>query len=158
MKPKHRRLWFVVVVLAALSGAVGLSLYALQDNISYFYSPSKLHEFRQANDARVAAGRVFRLGGLVVENSLHRRTGDDLDIRFDVTDGVHTASVVYRGIAPDLFGEGQGVVARGALRADGVFEAAELLAKHDENYMPPEVNKALREAHDAGRARLEGAR
>ena len=146
---KRQRLYFVLFVLSALSGAVALSLYALQDNVSFFYSPRDVVAMQQSADARVMPGRSFRLGGLVVNNSIQRQAGSNLAMTFSVTDGDATVVVSYEGIPPDLFREGQGIVAKGALDAAGVFEAEELLAKHDENYMPPEVAKSLRKEYSA---------
>jgi cytochrome c-type biogenesis protein CcmE len=127
----------------------------LQDNLSYFYSPREALELRAANDSRVAPGHVFRLGGLVVKGSIARHAENNVPlISFEVTDLDQTMRVTYRGIPPDLFRDGQGVVAKGTLGADGNFTAQELLAKHDEKYMPPEVEKSLKKAHDDGRARM----
>ena len=148
MTRKKQRLYFIVLVLAALAVAMALSLYALRGNISFFYTPSQVREFAARNAPEVAAGRVFRLGGLVKAGSLQKR-GDDLSVSFVVTDMKQDMTVTYRGILPDLFREGQGVVAKGALQG-GTFAATELLAKHDEKYMPPEVAKALKKAHKEG--------
>ncbi len=137
MKRKHRRLLAVVAGLAALSGATALVLAAFQDNIMLFYSPSDVAS------QRPAAERSFRLGGLVEEGSL-RRLEDGATVAFRVTDLAESVPVTYRGILPDLFREGQGVVAEGRLNEAGVFEAREVLAKHDETYMPPEVAEALK--------------
>jgi cytochrome c-type biogenesis protein CcmE len=129
MTPKRRRLWLLVGSLAVLT--------ALNDNLVFFYSPSQVAE------KNIAPDRRFRLGGLVEAGSV-QKNGEE--VRFTVTDTHKTVAVVYRGLLPDLFREGQGVIAEGALRADGVFVAREVLAKHDENYMPPEVAKAIKEA------------
>jgi cytochrome c-type biogenesis protein CcmE len=137
MTPKRRRLWLLVGSLGVLGVAVALVLSALNDNLVFFYSPSQLAE------KHVAPERHFRLGGLVEAGSL-QKAGQE--VRFVVTDTHKTVPVVYRGMLPDLFREGQGVVAEGALDYEGVFIASEVLAKHDENYMPPEVAKALKEA------------
>jgi len=150
---KRQRLYFVLFVLAALGGALGLSLYALRDNISFFYSPRAVAAMRAAGDLRIAEGRSFRLGGLVEENSVVKST-EEAKVSFSVTDGDESLTVHYRGILPDLFREGQGVVATGALDAAGDFAARELLAKHDENYMPPEVARALKQGHEEGKARM----
>ena len=152
---KRQRLYFILFVLACLSAAVGLSLYALRDNISYFYSPKEIAAYRMAGDPRIATDKVFRLGGLVVADSLHKDNATTR-ISFTVTDGAAGQPVVYEGLLPDLFREGQGVVAMGSLNDDGVFVAQELLAKHDENYMPPEVAKALKDAHEDGKADMQG--
>ena len=122
----------IVLALAAI-----LVLFAMRDSIVFFYSPSDL-ETKQ-----IAPGQRFRLGGLVAEGSVERGTGTK--VRFSVTDTIKTVPVTYDGILPDLFREGQGVVTEGMLEAGGVFRADSVLAKHDENYMPPEVAKALKE-------------
>jgi cytochrome c-type biogenesis protein CcmE len=137
MKPKRRRLWLLVASLAVLGAAVSLVLYALSDNIVFFYSPTQVAEKHPGPERR------FRLGGLVEQGSV-RKNGQE--VRFTVTDLQKTVPVVYRGLLPDLFREGQGVIAEGTLGADGLFTAREVLAKHDENYMPPEVAKALKES------------
>lgn len=146
---KKQRLYFILFVLCCLGFAVGLSLYALRDNISFFYSPKEIAAYRMAADPRIAAGKAFRLGGLVKTGTVSK---DDKTavVRFTVTDGADDIAVEYRGIVPDLFREGQGVVAMGRLNDNGVFMADELLAKHDENYMPPDVAKALKQAHEDG--------
>ena len=151
---KRQRLYFVLFVLLSLGSAVGLALYALRDNLSYFYSPREVVAMRAADDPRAAPGRSFRLGGLVEDGSVVRDTSD-AKTSFSVTDGAARITVHYKGILPDLFREGQGVVATGALDDAGDFAARELLAKHDENYMPPEVARALKQAHEDGKARLE---
>ena len=134
MKRKHKRLGFVVVALGLLGVSVGLILTAMEDNIVFFYSPSDLQAKRLKPMQRV------RVGGLVEEGSVAR---DGADVRFEITDMANNLPVAYRGILPDLFREGQGVVAEGVIVA-GVFEADTVLAKHDENYMPPEVAEALK--------------
>ena len=136
---KKQRLYFILLFLACLSTAVGLSLYALQDNIAFFYSPS------EAQKMQMQQGQRFRLGGLVKTGTLKKRN-DALAVSFTVTDGMADTPVEYSGILPDLFREGQGVVATGSLNAENIFIATELLAKHDENYMPPEVAKSLEKA------------
>lgn len=137
MTPKRKRLWLLVASLAVLGAAASLVLTALNDNLVFFYSPTQVAE------KHVAPERRFRLGGLVEAGSV-KKNGQE--IRFVVTDTVKTVPVVYRGLLPDLFREGQGVVAEGSLGPDGVFVAREVLAKHDENYMPPEVAKAIKDA------------
>ena len=139
---KRRRLYMVLTGLAVLGLAVGLVLAAFRDNIVFFYSPSDLAD---AQGTENLEGRRFRLGGLVVEGSLQKPDGS-MTALFDVTDGPATISVSYTGLLPDLFREGQGIVAEGKLGPDGVFIASEVLAKHDENYMPPEVAKALKDS------------
>lgn len=137
MTPKRRRLWLLIGSLGTLGVAAALVLSALNDNLVFFYSPTQVAEKSLGPDRR------FRLGGLVETGSVQK---DGQVVRFTVTDTNKTVAVVYRGILPDLFREGQGVIAEGALGSDGVFTAREVLAKHDENYMPPEVAKALKEA------------
>ena len=137
MTPKRKRLWLLVGSLAVLGVAATLVLTALNDNLVFFYSPTQLAE------KKIGPERRFRLGGLVEAGSV-QKAGQET--RFVVTDTQKTVPVVYRGILPDLFREGQGVVAEGSLGPDGVFVAREVLAKHDENYMPPEVAKAIKDA------------
>lgn len=149
---KQQRLYFVLFILACLGGAVGIALYALKDNIALFYTPHEVKAFQDQKSAAVAVGRVFRLGGLVKTGSVKKR-GDDLSISFVVTDEIEGMKVEYSGIVPDLFREGQGVVAKGALNDQGAFAATELLAKHDEKYMPPELAKSLEKAAKEKKAR-----
>jgi cytochrome c-type biogenesis protein CcmE len=132
----------VALVLAGVAIAVGLTLRAFQENLLFFYTPS------QVLAGEPPDGKRFRLGGLVREGSLRRETGQ-IELRFDVTDAsATTITVAYSGVLPDLFRDGQGVIAYGTMSPDGIFVADELLAKHDENYMPPEVAEALaREGH-----------
>lgn len=156
MRRAQKRLYFIVMVLACLGIAAGLTLYALRDNISYFFTPHEMHDQRALNDARVRGGSVFRLGGLVKQGTLEKDEGDTL-ARFVVTDNIRDVTVEYKGILPDLFREGQGVVAKGSLGEDGVFVASELLAKHDEAYTPPELKKKMKEAHDKGQ-KQDGAK
>jgi cytochrome c-type biogenesis protein CcmE len=137
MTRKRQRLGLLALGMAALGGATALVLVAFNDNLVFFYSPSDLKAKTVAPDHRV------RIGGLVVKESLSHRP-DGRRISFRVTDGATDIAVVYEGLLPDLFREGQGVVAEGKLRADGVFAAATVLAKHDENYMPREVVDALK--------------
>jgi cytochrome c-type biogenesis protein CcmE len=124
-------------VLAGVVVAVGLGFRAFQENLSYFFSPSDVAA------GKAPAGRAFRLGGMVVNDSVQRETGS-LTIDFTVTDFANTVPVRYTGVLPDLFKEGKGVVVRGQVGTDGRFVAQEVLAKHDENYMPPEVKDALK--------------
>ncbi len=137
MAPKRQRLYLVIGGLALLGVAAALVLLAFEDNLVFFYSPSEVI----AQD--VPADRRFRLGGLVEEHSVVR---EGVTIRFRVTDLAHTIPVTFEGLLPDLFREGQGIVAEGTLDGNGVFVAAEVLAKHDEAYMPPEVADALKKA------------
>ena len=136
MKPRHAGSLWIGAGVAVLGVAVALVLNAFQSNLVFFFSPTQV----AANDA--PQGRAFRIGGLVEEKSL-KRDADGLTVHFIVTDTAKTIPVVYTGILPDLFKEGKGVVAQGKLGRDGVFHATEVLAKHDENYMPPEAADAL---------------
>jgi cytochrome c-type biogenesis protein CcmE len=131
----------VGLILLGVGGAVAFALTAFQDNLLYFYSPSDVTAGKAPND------RVIRIGGMVPTGSYKRAAGS-LEARFVLTDFQHDIAVSYTGVLPDLFREGQGVIARGKLGADGVFVAQEVLAKHDENYMPPEVAESLRKQHD----------
>ncbi|MEZ0225161.1 MAG: cytochrome c maturation protein CcmE [Alphaproteobacteria bacterium] len=144
---KKRRLRFILFVMVCISAAAGLSLYSLREAVSYFYTPSEVKAMREANSAVVAPSHDFRLGGLVVKGSL-TRPDEQMQVRFRVTDLKDEQRVQYQGILPDLFREGQGVVAKGHLDDSGTFIARELLAKHDEKYMPPEVAKGLKKVHD----------
>ncbi len=135
---KQRRLAFAITLLLAGGGAAALAVFALQDNILFFYSPTDVAEHPE----RVPVGRAFRIGGLVQTGSVKRDAG--LEVQFVVTDGKSSVPVNFSGVLPDLFREGQGVVALGTRNASGVFTANEVLAKHDEQYMPPEVVEALK--------------
>lgn len=143
MTRKRRRLIALGLGMFLLASATALVLAAFNDNLVFFYSPSDLAEKTTSPDRRI------RIGGLVEPQSL-RRQADGHGVDFRVTDGKTTLAVVYDGVLPDLFREGQGVVAEGRLRGDGVFAATSVLAKHDEKYMPPEVAKALRDAGHPG--------
>jgi cytochrome c-type biogenesis protein CcmE len=140
MKARHRRFAWIGAGVAVIAVAVALVLNAFQSNLVFFFTPTQIanHEAPQ--------GRSFRVGGLVEQNSL-KRESDGLTVRFNVTDTGKTIPVTYTGILPDLFKEGKGVVAQGKLGPDGVFHASEVLAKHDENYMPPEAADAVNKAH-----------
>jgi cytochrome c-type biogenesis protein CcmE len=140
MKPRHKRLAIIGGIVASVAVAAGLVLNAFNSNLVFFFSPSQV----MAKEAPVA--RTFRLGGLVKEGSV-KRTGTTVE--FAVTDTAQAITVRYTGILPDLFKEGKGVVAQGQLLGDGVFAAREVLAKHDENYMPPEAAEALKRAGEA---------
>jgi len=142
MKPRQKRFIFILLGVAILSSAVGLILYALQNNVSLYFTPTQIYN----NEA--PQGRNFRIGGLVVEGSL-KREQDGLTLYFDVTDTYKTMRVNYQGILPDLFKEGKGVVAHGKMSADNTFVADEVLAKHDENYNAAEVVTALEQANKA---------
>jgi cytochrome c-type biogenesis protein CcmE len=135
---RKRRLIAVLLILAGVSIASAIAFYSLQQNLLYFQSPSDLVQ------QPIPPGRQFRLGGLVKPGTVDR-VEDSLATRFVVTDGPEDVTVEYVGILPDLFREGQGVIARGSLDNKGLFAATEVLAKHDENYMPPEVKQALEE-------------
>ena len=139
MKPRHKRLVAVVVGVAALAVSAALVLNAFRSNLVFFFSPTEVAE----NKAPV--GRTFRLGGLVESGSV-KRAADGLTVSFVVTDTAKSIPVRYTGILPDLFKEGKGVVAQGKIGPDGLFHATEVLAKHDENYMPPEAAHALSKA------------
>jgi cytochrome c-type biogenesis protein CcmE len=137
MKPRHKRMAAIALGVAALGIAAALVLAAFEKNLVFFFTPSQV----AANEA--PQGRLFRIGGMVEKGSVKR---DGVEVRFIVTDTAKTIPVVYRGALPDLFREGKGVVAQGTLGPDGVFQAREVLAKHDENYMPPEAAEALKKA------------
>nr|VFK52391.1 MAG: cytochrome c-type biogenesis protein CcmE [Candidatus Kentron sp. TUN]VFK52906.1 MAG: cytochrome c-type biogenesis protein CcmE [Candidatus Kentron sp. TUN]VFK63776.1 MAG: cytochrome c-type biogenesis protein CcmE [Candidatus Kentron sp. TUN] len=144
---KHRfkqRLFIVASVLLGVGAAAWLVFSAISDNMRYFVSPSEIHAGLAPKDY------ALRVGGLVVAGSVRRSgEGEGLTVHFQLTDNAKSVPVVYTGILPDLFREGQGIVATGKLRPDGVFVAREVLAKHDENYMPREVQEALNKAEDA---------
>jgi len=140
MNPRRRKILLsVIFIVAGMGTATALALKAFQSNLLYFYSPS------QVADGEAPTARPFRIGGLVVDGSVERNP-ETLDVKFTLTDTAEKINVTYNGILPDLFREGQGIVANGNLRQDGTFEAFEVLAKHDENYMPPEVADALSRA------------
>ena len=142
MKPRHKRLILIAAGIAVLGVAAALVLSAFRENIVFFYSPSQI----AAKEA--PQGTAFRIGGLVESGSMKRQK-DGLTVEFRVTDTAKTVTVMYTGILPDLFREGRGVVAQGRLGPDGVFRASEVLAKHDENYMPPQAAHALEQAQRA---------
>ncbi len=142
MTPRRQRLLAVVTGLAALGVAVALVLNAFQSNLVFFFSPTQV-----VND-EAPRGRAFRVGGLVEPGSV-RRSERDLTVTFVITDTAQRIPVTYTGLLPDLFREGEGVVAQGRLGDDGVFRADQVLAKHDENYMPPEAAHALKQARPA---------
>jgi cytochrome c-type biogenesis protein CcmE len=138
MTPRRQRMVLVGVVLAGVVVALTLAVRAFQENLLYFFSPTQVA-------AGEAPPREFRLGGMVVDHSVEREPGS-LTVRFVLSDFQNTIPVSYTGVLPDLFREGQGIVARGQMDTSGTFVAAEVLAKHDENYMPPEVADALAKA------------
>ena len=145
MKRRHKRITFIFVALAALSIAAYLVASAFRNNLVFFFSPTQV----AAKEAPV--NRTFRVGGLVQEGTL-KRDNDGLTVRFTVTDTAASIPVVYKGILPDLFKEGRGCVAQGKIGPDGVFQADQVLAKHDENYMPPEAGEAIDKAKHAKEA------
>jgi len=141
MKPRQKRFMFIAVALSGIALAVGLVLYALRGNVNLYFTPT------QVFNKEVPQGRSFRIGGLVEEGSI-KREKDGLTTRFVITDTHKSFPVVYKGILPDLFKEGKGVVAQGKVEADGMMHADEVLAKHDENYMPPEAADAIKKAKE----------
>jgi len=145
MKPRQKRAVFIVLAIIAVGLAVGLVLNALKDNVSLYFTPTQVY------NKEAPQGRSFRIGGLVEEGSV-KREKDGLTVHFMITDLHKNLPVVYKGILPDLFKEGKGVVAQGKMEADGVMHASEVLAKHDENYMPPEAADALKKAQAANAA------
>ena len=151
MKPRHRRFAWIAAGVAALGVAAALVLNAFQSNLVFFFTPTQV----AANEA--PKGRPFRIGGLVEQGSLTRDAGS-LTVRFRVTDTAQTIPVVYTGLLPDLFKEGKGVVAQGTVASDGTFHATEVLAKHDENYMPPEAKAAVDKAQRGMMRSREAAR
>lgn len=142
MKARHKRMAFILVGLAGLAVAAGLVLNALNSNLALYISPTDVLAGQAPKD------KSFRLGGMVVEGSLERQS-DGLTVHFNVTDNANTIPVAFTGILPDLFKEGSGVVAQGKLGTDGMFMATEVLAKHDENYMPPQVAEMLEKGQKA---------
>ena len=140
MTPRRRRMVLVGLIVLGVGAATAFALTAFKDNLLYYYPPSDV------TAGKAPADRVFRLGGMVEEGSVKRETGS-MEVRFIVTDFHQDVTVSYSGVLPDLFREGQGVITRGKLGSDGVFIAQEVLAKHDENYMPPEVAESLRKQH-----------
>jgi len=139
VKPRHKRLAAIALGVVALGIATALVLTAFEKNLVFFFTPSQV----AANEA--PQGKTFRIGGMVLAGSVRR---EGVEVQFVVTDTAKNIPVVYRGPLPDLFREGKGVVAQGQLGSDGVFRAREVLAKHDENYMPPEAAEALKKAHE----------
>ena len=149
MSPKQKKLaTYIVAGVAGIGIAVGLVLNALDSNVSLYFTPTKVY------NKEAPQGRSFRVGGLVEVGSVVRAK-DGLTVNFNITDTFKTLPVVYKGILPDLFKEGKGVVAQGKMEADGVMHADEVLAKHDENYMPPEAADAIKRA-EAAKAAASG--
>jgi cytochrome c-type biogenesis protein CcmE len=136
MTPRRKRLFAVTAIVGGVAAAATLAMLAFEDNLLYFYNPTQVHAGEAPTD------RMFRIGGMVTEGSVQRTEGT-LKIRFVVTDYKESIPVNYEGLLPDLFREGQGVIAHGRLTDTGEFVANEVLAKHDENYMPPEVAESL---------------
>ncbi|SDY68141.1 cytochrome c maturation protein CcmE [Nitrosomonas sp. Nm58] len=147
MKPRHKKIAIIASSVTALTVAAILVLNVFQSNLVFFFSPSQI----AANEAPI--GKSFRIGGIVEEGSLTRQ-GSSTTVSFAVTDTAEAIQVVYTGILPDLFKEGKGVVAQGKIADDGIFYADEVLAKHDENYMPPEAASALEQAAKAQKTSL----
>src|SRR3990167_9065865 len=150
MKPRQKRFAFIAVAVAALALVVGLVLNALDKNVSLYFTPTQVFN----NEA--PHGRSFRIGGVVEEGSV-KRDADGLTVNFVITDRHKSIQVIYKGILPDLFTEGKGVVAQGRVEADGLMRADEVLAKHDENYMAPEAADALKKAEAANAAAAAAA-
>jgi cytochrome c-type biogenesis protein CcmE len=138
---RRKRLGLVILMVAGVATGIGLALKSLNENIMFFFSPSEVVEGKAPQD------RLFRMGGMVVDGSVSR-PGEGLTVMFDLTDNAGSVTVEYTGILPDLFREGQGIVANGKLNSNGSFVAQEVLAKHDENYMPPEVAAAMKNKSD----------
>ena len=147
MTPRKQRMFFVGVVLVGVAAAAALAISAFSENMLYFFSPT------QVKAGEAPPGRNLRVGGIVVDGSV-RRQKDGLTVSFDLTDTAETITVTYTGILPDLFREGQGIVAMGKLTPTGVLAAGEVLAKHDENYMPPEVAEAVEAAKKGGSMKM----
>ena len=143
MKPaRAKRLILILLMLAGIAVGVGFALKSLDQNIMFFFTPSEIVE------GKAPSNKLFRLGGMVVDGSVSR-PGEGLTVQFEITDNLHKVSVSYNGILPDLFREGQGIIANGRLDDKGSFVAQEVLAKHDENYMPPEVSAAMKAQQEA---------
>ena len=143
MKPaRKKRLILIVLMVSGIAIGVGFALKSLNENIMFFFTPTEVAE------GKAPEGRLFRMGGMVVNGSVSR-PGDGLTVHFGLTDNNENVTVRYTGILPDLFREGQGIIANGKLAEDGAFVAQEVLAKHDENYMPPEVAEAMQKAKEA---------
>jgi cytochrome c-type biogenesis protein CcmE len=144
VKPRHKRIAAIAIGVVALGVVSALVLTAFQENLVFFFTPTEVAA------KKAPQGRTFRIGGMVEKGSVKRQS-DGVTVQFIVTDTAKTIPVTFRGALPDLFREGKGVVAQGQLGADGVFRANEVLAKHDENYMPPEAKLAVEKAHEAAR-------
>jgi cytochrome c-type biogenesis protein CcmE len=144
VKPRHKRAAAIVLGVVALGVVAALVLGAFKQNLVFFFTPTEIAEHKAPQ------GRTFRIGGMVEKGSV-KRQADGVTVQFTVTDTAKSIPVTFRGSLPDLFREGKGVVAQGQLGADGVFRANEVLAKHDENYMPPEAKAAVEKAHETAR-------
>jgi cytochrome c-type biogenesis protein CcmE len=144
VKPRHKRAAAIVLGVVALGVVAALVLGAFKQNLVFFFTPTEIAEHKAPQ------GRTFRIGGMVEKGSV-KRQADGVTVQFIVTDTAKSIPVTFRGSLPDLFREGKGVVAQGQLGADGVFRANEVLAKHDENYMPPEAKAAVEKAHETAR-------
>ena len=149
MTPRRRRMLFVALIVAGAAGAAAFALSAFKDNVLYYFTPTQL------STQAVPQDRVLRLGGMVSDGSVRRAPGS-LQVRFVITDFVRDVPVAYSGVLPDLFREGQGVIVRGRMNGDGTFAAQEVLAKHDEKYMPPQIAASVRQAHAATAATPAG--
>ncbi|MDP9065912.1 MAG: cytochrome c maturation protein CcmE [Pseudomonadota bacterium] len=137
MTPRRKRLWVVLAILGGVAASVSLAVMASRDNVTFYYDPTQIAA------GMAPATKRFRVGGMVVKGSVSRKPGD-LQVRFMLTDLAHQIPVEYTGVLPDLFREGQGIIAHGTIGADGAFVADEVLAKHDEKYMPPEVAASMK--------------
>ncbi len=152
MTPRRKRLWVVLGILAGVSASVALAVVAGRQNISFYYVPTQVALGKAPHD------KDFRIGGLVMKGSVRRKPGD-LTVHFVLTDYAHQVPVVYTGVLPDLFREGQGIIAHGQLGPNGVFVADQVLAKHDSKYMPPEIAAAVKKnAGTAGAAAVQSPR
>jgi len=138
---RKKRLFFIVFLVAGVALAAGFAMYAFNQNLMFYFSPTDVKQ------GKAPVNKIFRMGGMVVEGTF-KKEPKSLKVHFDLTDYEKTVSVEYEGILPDLFREGQGIISRGKLNEQGVFVAEEVLAKHDENYMPPEVAESLKKAKD----------
>ena len=136
---RKKRLFFIIFLVTGIAVAAGFALYAFNQNLMFYFSPSEVKQ------GKAPVNKLFRMGGMVVDGTF-KKEKNTLKVFFDITDYAQTVTVEYTGLLPDLFREGQGIISRGKLNADGVFVAEEVLAKHDENYMPPEVAESLKKA------------
>ena len=142
MKPaRKKRLFFIIFLISGVTVAAGFAMYAFNQNLMFYFSPTDVKQ------GKAPINKIFRMGGMVVDGTF-KKEQKSLKVHFDITDYDKTVSVEYTGILPDLFREGQGIISRGKLNAQGVFVAEEVLAKHDENYMPPEVAESLKKAKE----------